>query len=534
MATTLRWLIENSSLENLHCVSCPEKLDTPISSVNVLDNLDVVKWIKPNELVLTSGYLLMDSEAQQRQLIQDLRQVGCSALCIKTRRFFQSIPEAMLQESERVGLPLIELPFFYSFSDISRVIFKRLFLQSSSRARGEQRLLMALGNALFSGADLTRMLQCFVQQYRASVLLISRSGVCLDSAQAGGAELRVPERFHPFTMPPSGETVSLPCEDRPRLFLCVALPGGYGGLFFLEDPSVSLRGDLMALQHGAMLLSLKLEQTRLQRLSSSERDGSFLSLLTDAPENLADEEIIHICSLHRFDYQKKRLCAAFFPQSGSFSQIPDFFPVLRAAAEELCAGAGFPLSHLLFADRSQCCLFLFCDTSVSNPELTGRARVLLRLLEDRLAPEAFQQLRIGVGYCHHSVASIPNALRECSEVVRMMQGIFPERNVFFAASSTVYQLLNQLPPGELRRIYLNTIVGLSEYDRANGTEFLKTLQVFYAHQFNASQAARELYIHRNTILHRIEKIKEILHCDFKDTNDLMAIYLGICVAEMLG
>ena len=87
---------------------------------------------------------------------------------------------------------------------------------------------------------------------------------------------------------------------------------------------------------------------------------------------------------------------------------------------------------------------------------------------------------------------------------------------------------------ELRRIYLNTIVGLSEYDRANGTEFLKTLEAFYAHQFNASQAAKELYVHRNTLLHRMEKIKELLHCDFKDTNDLMTIYLGICVAEMLG
>ena len=67
MPTTLRWLIESSSLENLHCVSWPEKLDTPISSVNVLDNLDVVKWIKPNELVLTSGYLFVDDEQEQRQ-----------------------------------------------------------------------------------------------------------------------------------------------------------------------------------------------------------------------------------------------------------------------------------------------------------------------------------------------------------------------------------------------------------------------------------------------------------------------------------
>ena len=90
MSTTLRWLIESSSLENLHCVACSDKLDTPISSVNVLDNLDVVKWIKPNELVLSSGYLFMDDESLQRQLVQELHQVGCSALGIKTRRFFQT------------------------------------------------------------------------------------------------------------------------------------------------------------------------------------------------------------------------------------------------------------------------------------------------------------------------------------------------------------------------------------------------------------------------------------------------------------
>ena len=534
MSTTLRWLIESSSLENLHGVACSDKLDTPISSVNVLDNLDVVKWIKPNELVLSSGYLFMDDESLQRQLVQELHQVGCSALGIKTRRFFQTIPEAMLQEAERVGLPLLELPFFYSFSDISRVVFQRLFLQSSYRVRSEQRLLMALSNALFSGAGLSHMLQCLVQQYRTSVLLLSRSGTCLDAAYTSGTELRGMERFRPFAMPVSGETISLSCAGRQHLFFCVTLPGGYGGLFFLEDPANSLRGALTTLQHAAVLISLKLEQTRLQRLSSGECEGGFLSLLTDAAEDLADEEILHICHLHHFDYQKKRLCIALFPKDAAFSDPSALSAPLQTAAEALCRSTGPVQSHFLCMDARQCCLFLLCDASVSNPELLAQARVLIRSFQDQLGEGAFTQLRIGVGHCHQSVSSIPHALKECADVVHLMLPVFPDRNVFFASTNTIYHLLNQLPPAELRRIYLNTIVGLSEYDRANGTEFLKTLEAFYAHQFNASQAAKELYVHRNTLLHRMEKIKELLHCDFKDTNDLMTIYLGICVAEMLG
>ena len=283
-----------------------------------------------------------------------------------------------------------------------------------------------------------------------------------------------------------------------------------------------------------MLLALKLEQSRLQRLSSSERDGGLLGLLTDAPENLADEEIIHICSLHRFDYQKKRLCMAFFPRAGSLSDLPELLPALERTAGRLRGAAPFPLSDFLCGDDRQCCLFLLCDASVSNPELTAQARELLRLLRQELGEEPLAELQVGVSYCHHSVSSIPNALRECADVVRLMRSVFPDRNVFFASTNTIYQLLSQLPPSELRRIYRNTIVGLSEYDRANGTDFLRTLEVFYAHQFNASQAARELFVHRNTILHRLEKIKEILRCDFQDTNDLMTIYLGICVAQMLG
>ena len=45
---------------------------------------------------------------------------------------------------------------------------------------------------------------------------------------------------------------------------------------------------------------------------------------------------------------------------------------------------------------------------------------------------------------------------------------------------------------------------------------------------------RRLYVASEHAASPNGKIKELLHCDFKDTNDLMTIYLGICVAEMLG
>ena len=534
MAVTLRWLIEGSSLENLRCMACPDKLDTPITSVNILDNLDVVKWIKPNELVLSSGYLFLNDEGLQRQLIRDLRQVSCAALCVKSRRFFQTIPEAMIQEAAQAGLPLIELPFFYSFSDISRVVYNRLFTQSTYRARREQKLLSALTAPLFAGGSLRDMLKCIVQQYRTSVLLISREGVLMDMARFPGAELEPPERFRPFSMPAAGDVVPLPMGGRQYLFLSVPLQGGYGGLFLLENPDSSLRMELTALQHAASLVSLKLEQRRFQRLSAGQRRNGFMELLTGDTREVTDEEIIHVCDAYHFDYQRKRVCTSFFPREKTGeSGMEELAAELRCAAEALCRGLGGELRFFLCRDGRQLCLFLLAKPSMGNPELTQLARSLLQQFSQQVGQDAFSRLVIGMGRCHQSLASLPGSLRECRDLVRLMSKVFPERTVFTAAASTVYRLLNQLPPEELRRIYLDTIAVLSQYDRANRTELLRTLAVFFSCQFNAVQAAKELYIHRNTMLHRLEKIKEILRCDMTDMEQTMTLYLGLCVSEML-
>lgn len=534
MSTTLRWLIEGSSLENLRCVACSDQLDTPITNVNVLDNLDVVKWIKPNELVLSSGYLFLEDEQLQRQLIRDLRQVNCAALGVKSRRFFQTIPEGMIQEASKVGLPLIELPFFYSFSDISRTVYGHLFNQNTYRTRREQKLLLAMTGPLFAGGSVRDMLSCIAQQYRTAVLLVNRKGVLLEMFHFPGAELDPPDRFQHFSMPDAGDVVPLPMAERKQLFLCVPLQGGYGSLFLLETPSRSLRGELMVLQHAAALLSLKLEQRRFQRISSEQGRSSFMNLLTTDTGEMSEEEILHICESSRFDCQRKRICGALFPRGKmNRMEMESAAEKLRKCARDFCQRTELDLTFFLCRDERQICLFLLGKPSVSNPELTRLARELLGSFWEQEGEEAAKQLVAGVGRCQQEISALPGSLEECRKLTQLMSRVFPERSIFTAPEITAYRLLEQLPPEELRQIYLDTVAVLAQFDRANHSELLQTLTAFFACQFNAVQAAKELYIHRNTMLHRLEKIKEILHCDMTDMDEIMSLYLGLCIFKML-
>ena len=57
MELTLQWLLEESELAGLKLLTCKEHLSNAISGVNIMDNPDTVRWIKPGELVLTTGYV---------------------------------------------------------------------------------------------------------------------------------------------------------------------------------------------------------------------------------------------------------------------------------------------------------------------------------------------------------------------------------------------------------------------------------------------------------------------------------------------
>ena len=115
---TLHWLLQESGLHNIRLMTGKSQLMHPIVSVNVLDNPDVIKWFKQDELILTTGYVFKNHPELMPRILRDLKSCGCTALGIKVPRFFRQIPAEMLAEAKALDFPLLELPFFYGFSEI--------------------------------------------------------------------------------------------------------------------------------------------------------------------------------------------------------------------------------------------------------------------------------------------------------------------------------------------------------------------------------------------------------------------------------
>ena len=78
-----------------------------------------------------------------------------------------------------------------------------------------------------------------------------------------------------------------------------------------------------------------------------------------------------------------------------------------------------------------------------------------------------------------------------------------------------------------------TLGALEDYDRENHSRLLMTLDVYFSKSGNITEVAKQIYIHRNTCIYRMEKIKAILQDDFSNPMKLLNYQAALWVMKFL-
>ena len=95
----------------------------------------------------------------------------------------------------------------------------------------------------------------------------------------------------------------------------------------------------------------------------------------------------------------------------------------------------------------------------------------------------------------------------------------------------VEALLRELAEGHALEPFRALILPLQEHDRARGSDLVRTLKTYFAAGTNASEAADRLFLHRNSMLYRLERIQTLTGLDLKDDRVALALRLGLLANE---
>lgn len=108
------------------------------------------------------------------------------------------------------------------------------------------------------------------------------------------------------------------------------------------------------------------------------------------------------------------------------------------------------------------------------------------------------------------------------------------KKVLSASAMGIYKFMfNRGNKQEVMRYCKDKLGKLEEYDHANGTYLEDTLVEYYMHGFSNVKTAEALYIHRNSLQHRLDKIEELLGIDITDYSEYLDIINCILVKKII-
>ena len=93
------------------------------------------------------------------------------------------------------------------------------------------------------------------------------------------------------------------------------------------------------------------------------------------------------------------------------------------------------------------------------------------------------------------------------------------------------RLLRELARSPELAPFAELVRPLAEHDRARRSDLVRTLRAYFAAGSNASEAADRMFLHRNSMLYRLERIGKLTGLDLKDPRVALALQLGLLAIE---
>src|SRR5262245_50774359 len=157
-------------------------LDRVVSRLNVMEVPDILPWVKPNELLLTTGYPVRDDPEALIELVGELDDRGLAALAIKLHRYLDEIPPGLLAEADRRGFPIIEFPQGVGFDDVLNEVLGALLNRQAALAARSEDVHRALVSVVLEGGDLGDLAEELAGLLGGPVLVTTPDGRVVASA----------------------------------------------------------------------------------------------------------------------------------------------------------------------------------------------------------------------------------------------------------------------------------------------------------------------------------------------------------------
>lgn len=164
----------------------------------------------------------------------------------------------------------------------------------------------------------------------------------------------------------------------------------------------------------------------------------------------------------------------------------------------------------------------------SDPEALGH---VADTIVDMMNTEAMINVRVSYGTVVQELKDVSKSYKEAQMAMDVGKIFYAERNVAAYSALGIGRLIYQLPVN-LCRIFIEEIFGDNVPDELD-EETLNTLDKFFENNLNVSETSRQLFVHRNTLVYRLEKIQKSTGLDVRCFDDALTFKIALMVVNYM-
>lgn len=152
---------------------------------------------------------------------------------------------------------------------------------------------------------------------------------------------------------------------------------------------------------------------------------------------------------------------------------------------------------------------------------------LAEMLVDNLQMEAMVKVRVGYGNQVELLQDIARSYQEARMALEVGRIFYAESQTVSYSKLGIGRLIYQIP-SSLCEMFLKEVFGDHIPDDLD-EETTTTINKFFENNLNISETARQLYVHRNTLVYRLERIEKALGLDIRTFEDAMLFKIALLV-----
>ena len=152
-------------------------------------------------------------------------------------------------------------------------------------------------------------------------------------------------------------------------------------------------------------------------------------------------------------------------------------------------------------------------------------------IADTLSAEFYTKVAIGISTTVENIKDLARAYKEAQVALEVGKVFETEKNIISYENLGIGRLIYQLPT-TLCEMFLQEVFkkgSLESLDR----ETLMTIQCFFENNLNVSETSRKLFVHRNTLVYRLEKIRKLTGLDLREFEHAITFKVALMVKKYL-